>query len=289
MDDPLGKQGGTAKVNPFVLVYGTRGFFIGVCMAYQNDTNDFYDAIADDYPLFYRDWQTQLEREGLGLRSIFRNRGILRVLDASCGVGTQAVPLAQLGFEMVAADPSPGMLRMARETAQAYNVADKIEFVQADFLHLQEAVKGPFDAIVSKGNALPHLLTDEEIETAILTFYELLRPGGTLVIGMRDFAPFMEDRPRFLPGFIHDEDNSGEFITFDIWDWNDGPPVIATQNLFIVKGAGADYQTIKRAVTFRPLSTDEVKVVLLEVGFEDVTDQPDRSERVLVARRPLGK
>jgi glycine/sarcosine N-methyltransferase len=258
-------------------------------MAYQNDTNDFYDAIANDYPLFYRDWQTQLEREGLGLRTIFRNRGILRVLDASCGVGTQTVPLAQLGFEMVAADPSPGMLRMARQTAQAYNVADKIEFVQADFLHLHEAVQGPFDAIVSKGNALPHLLTDEDIETAILTFYELLRPGGTLVIGMRDFAPFMEDRPRFLPGFIHDEDDGSEFITFDIWDWRDGPPLVATQNLFIIKGTGSHYDTIKREVTFRPLSTDEVKVVLLEVGFEDVTDQPDRSERVLVARRPLGK
>src|SRR5262245_27590680 len=174
-----------------------KGFFIGVRMASQNYTNEFYDAIADDYPLFYRDWQTQLEREGLGLRSIFRNRGIERVLDASCGVGTQAVPLAQLGFEMVAADPSAGMLRKARETADASNVADKIEFVQADFMRLHEAVKGPFDAVVSKGNALPHLLTDEEIETAILTFYELLRPGGTLVIGMRDFGPFMEDRPRF--------------------------------------------------------------------------------------------
>jgi glycine/sarcosine N-methyltransferase len=255
----------------------------------QNNTNQFYDAIADDYPLFYRDWQTQLEREGLGLRSIFRNRGIERVLDASCGVGTQAVPLAQLGFEMVAADPSAGMLRKARETALAYKVADKIQFVQADFLRLHESVQGPFDAVISKGNALPHLLTDEEIETAILTFYDLLRPGGTLVIGMRDFGPFMEDRPRFLPGFTHDSDDGSEFITFDIWDWDEGPPVIATQNLFIIKGQGADYNAIKRQVVFRPLSTDEVKVVLLEVGFEDVTDQPDRWERVLVARRPLGR
>jgi hypothetical protein len=45
---------------------------------------------------------------------------------------------------------------------------------------------------------------------------------------------------------------------------------------------------MKRQVVFRPLSTDEVKVVLLEVGFEEITDQPDRSERVLVARKPLG-
>jgi hypothetical protein len=40
---------------------------------------------------------------------------------------------------------------------------------------------------------------------------------------------------------------------------------------------------------YRPLSTDEVKVVLMELGFEDIIDQPDRAERVLVARRPLGK
>lgn len=253
-----------------------------------NNTNDFYDAIAEYYPLFYRDWETQLQREGLGLRSIFRNRGVQRVLDASCGVGTQAVPLAELGFEVVAADPSPGMLTKAKDTAARFGVADKIQFVAADFMQLHEAVIGPFDAVVSKGNALPHLLTDEEIETAVLTFYELLRPGGTLVIGMRDFAPFMEDRPRFLPGFIHDDEGGREFITFDLWEWDDGPPVIARQNLFIVQGKGAQYETIKRQVAFRPLSTDEVKVVLLEVGFEDVTDQPDRWERVLVARKPLG-
>jgi glycine/sarcosine N-methyltransferase len=255
---------------------------------YQNDTNDFYDAIADYYPLFYRDWQTQLEREGLGLRMIFRNRGVQRILDASCGVGTQAVPLAQLGFEMVAADPSLGMLNKAAETAATYHVSDKIQFVHADFLTLPDAVEGPFDAVVSKGNALPHLLTDEEIETAVLIFYELLRPGGTLVIGMRDFGLFMEDRPRFLPGFVHENEGGEEFITFDIWEWEEGPPVIAKQNLFIVKGKGAHYDTIKRQVAFRPLSTDEVKVVLLEVGFEEVTDQPDRWERVLVARKPLG-
>jgi hypothetical protein len=64
--------------------------------------------------------------------------------------------------------------------------------------------------------------------------------------------------------------------------------VIATQNLFIVQGAGSAYITTRRQVIFRPLSTDEVKVVLLEVGFEDITDQPDRTERVLVARKPLG-
>lgn len=257
-------------------------------MTVSNDTTAFYDSVAEHYPLFYRDWEAQLDREGLSLRAIFRNRGIVRVLDAACGAGTQAVALARLGFDVTAADPSAGMLRKASEIAAQYKVLDKIDFQRVDFVNLTDAVTGPFDAIVCKGNSLPHLLLDDEIETALLIFYELLRPGGLLVIGMRDFAPFMEDRPQFIPGFAHEEDDGSEFITFDLWEWHDGPPVIATQNLFIVEGnEKAGYKTVKRRVRYRPLSTDEVKVVLLEAGFDEISDQPDRAERVLVAHKPL--
>lgn len=257
-------------------------------MSISNDTNEFYDAVAEHYPLFYRDWQAQLDREGLSLRAIFRGKGIERILDAACGAGTQAIPLAKLGFQVTACDPSAGMLKKAQEIASDYGVADKIEFHRTDFLHLTDVTTGKYDAIVCKGNALPHLLLDEEIETTLLIFYELLRPGGVLVIGMRDFGPFMEDRPQFIPGFAHEEDDGSEFITFDIWEWYDGPPILATQNLFIIEGRDhTTYTTVKRRVRYRPLSTDEVKVVLLEQGFEEVTDQPDRSERVLVARKPL--
>lgn len=258
-------------------------------MAISNDTTAFYDAVAEHYPLFYRDWETQLDREGLSLRAMFRNKGIVRVLDAACGAGTQAIALAKLGFEVTACDPSAGMLKKAQEIAADYGVLEKIDFQRSDFLNLNDVVKGPFDAIVCKGNSLPHLLLDEEIETTLLIFYELLRPGGILVIGMRDFGPFMEDRPQFIPGFVHEHDDGSEFITFDLWEWHDGPPVIATQNLFIVQGnSKAGYSTVKQQVRYRPLSTDEVKVVLLECGFEEISDQPDQRERVLVARKPIG-
>jgi SAM-dependent methyltransferase len=253
-----------------------------------NNTNDFYDAIAEYYPYFYRDWETQMEREGLGLRTIFRNRGVERVLDASCGAGAQAIPLAGLKYEVVAVDPSAGMLRKAQEIAQQYHVLDRIVFERGDFLSLPQVVHGQFDAVITRGNALPHLLLDEEIVAALRNFFNLLRPGGTLVIGMRDFAPFMHDRPRFIPGFAHALEDGQEFVSFDIWEWHDGPPIIATQNLYIITGHASQLHTIKRQVMYRPLSTDEVKVVLLEIGFEDVTDQPNRTERVLVARKPLG-
>lgn len=255
-------------------------------MPARNNTNSFYDQIARYYPLLFRDWEVQMEREGLGLRSIFRNQGVARILDASCGAGAQAIPLAQLGYEVTAADPSPGMLKKAAEFARQYNVENRIHFAKTDFIDLPQHVEGPFDAIITKGNALPHVTEDAEIEAAIRNFYRLLRPGGFVIIGMRDFAPFMEDRPRFLPGLAHRLEDGSDFITFDLWEWREGPPVLARQNLFIVQGKGRVYQTERRRVIFRPLSTDEVKVVLLEVGFVAVEDQFDRSERMLVARKP---
>lgn len=257
-------------------------------MTHSNDTNLFYDVIAEYYTYFYRDWETQLEREGLSLRAIFRNQGIKRVLDASCGIGIRAVPLARMGFDVTAVDPSPGMLRKAHTIADQFNVADQIQFERADFLTLPEYVSGTFDAVVTKGNALPHLLLDTEIEQTLKIFYDLLRPGGILVIGMRDFGPFMESRPRFIPGFIHPVEEKGEIITFDVWEWEEGPPVIAKQNLYVVHSEdGKRYSTIKRWVNYRPLSTDEVKVVLLEVGFKDYEDKADRTDRIIITRKPL--
>src|SRR5690606_12687417 len=115
------------------------------------------------------------------------------------------------------------LLKIAQKTATGHQV--DVDWRCGDFLSLMNVVEGPFDAVVCKGNSLPHLLTDEEIELTMNTFYQLLRPGGVLVIGLRDFDMMLSHKPRFLPGFDHKDENDTEFITFDIWEWEDGPPV----------------------------------------------------------------
>jgi len=250
-----------------------------------NDTSAFYDSFSEDYRLWYRDWDSELEREGLNLRRFLREHDVKTVLDASCGPGTQAIALARLGYTVTAADPSAGLLDRARQNAADYGVADCVTFVQSDFQNLHTHVQGPFDAVLSKGNSLPHLLRDEQIEEAMLTFYELLRPGGLLLIGMRDFEPLLDDRPRLLPGQVHDGPDE-QVITFDVWDWDDGPPVTVTYNRFIVRGEGTAYQVSKHPVKFRALTAEEVEVVLSEVGFERFSAQRDRWELIMTAIKP---
>lgn len=247
-----------------------------------NDTSVFYDSVAGDYHLWYRDWDAELEREGLNLRRFFRDQGVQTVLDASCGPGTQAIALARLGYTVTAADPSAGLLARARQNAADYGVLDKISFVQSDFINLHRHVQGSFDAIITKGNSIPHLLRDDQIEETILIFHELLRPGGVLLVGMRDFEPLLEDRPRFWPGRVHDEPGE-QIITFDIWDWNDGPPITVTYNRFIVRGDGKTYTATKHPVVFRALTAEEVEVVMLEAGFTNIQVQHDRWELLVTA------
>ncbi len=252
----------------------------------RNDTNTYYDALADHYHLFYRDWHATLQREGNTLRRAFRDRNVKTVLDASCGPGTQAIALARLGYEVTGADPSFHMLLKAREYALQYEVADDITFVRAGFLELPYALVGPYDAVITKGNSLPHLLTDGEITQALHNFYRLLRPGGTLIIGIRDFDFLLEDRAQFIPRYAHTDDPSEDHILFDVWDWDDGPPVTVVFNTFIVTGKGDDYHVTKYPVTYRALRRKELESMLTEVGFVDLKGETQLWELVITTTKP---
>ncbi|MCD4684777.1 MAG: hypothetical protein K8S97_02430 [Anaerolineae bacterium] len=106
-----------------------------------------------------------------------------------------------------------------------------------------------------------------------------------MLIGMRDFEPLLEDRPRFWPGRVHDEPEE-QIITFDVWDWDDGPPLTVTLNSFIVRGQGEAYRVTKRPVVFRALTAEEVEIVLSELGFENFQAQRDRWELLMTATKP---
>jgi glycine/sarcosine N-methyltransferase len=251
-----------------------------------NDTSDFYTAVADHYHLFYRDWEAAIDREGATLRRTLEARGAKTVLDASCGPGTQAIGLARRGFSVIATDVNKTMIAKAHANAELYKVANKIRFGHFGFLELDHAFKPgtKFDAVITKGNALPHLLTDAEIKAALRNFHILLKPGGPLIIGIRDFDFLLEDRPRFIPGQFHDNPDK-QHILFDIWDWEDGPPPTVTFNKFVVSGQDSDYTVQKNSVRYRALRRAELESMLADCGFADVQVEQQQWELVFTATR----
>ncbi|XP_068381448.1 trimethylguanosine synthase isoform X4 [Eschrichtius robustus] len=63
------------------------------------------------------------------------------VVDAFCGVGGNTIQFALTGKRVIAIDIDPVKIDLARNNAEIYGVADKIEFICGDFLQLASRLK----------------------------------------------------------------------------------------------------------------------------------------------------
>lgn len=82
--------------------------------------------------------------------------GPLRVLDAGCGQGTQAVALARLGHEVVGIDLSDTLLETARSAAadESHEVQQRLKFEVGDLLALAEEHAESYDLVCCHGVAM---------------------------------------------------------------------------------------------------------------------------------------
>src|SRR5215831_20430425 len=82
------------------------------------DTAKSYDALARHYHLIFENWEASLERQAAVLSSILELKcglpGTARVLDCACGIGTQSLGLAKLGFRVHSCDVSARAVERAR-------------------------------------------------------------------------------------------------------------------------------------------------------------------------------
>ncbi|MCH7795829.1 MAG: class I SAM-dependent methyltransferase, partial [Proteobacteria bacterium] len=76
----------------------------------MSEITDFYDELSEQYHLLFADWDEAVERQGEVVDRVIRDLagpGAKRVLDAACGIGTQAIGLARLGHQVTGTDLSP--------------------------------------------------------------------------------------------------------------------------------------------------------------------------------------
>jgi SAM-dependent methyltransferase len=99
------------------------------------------------------------------------------ILDAGCGNGRHALPLARVGYRVVAFDRSARLLAAGQRSA---GPARWPRFVRGSYASLPFGT-GRFDAILSLGTALGYL-GDYGDQRALCEFRRVLIPGGRLVI-----------------------------------------------------------------------------------------------------------
>ena len=78
---------------------------------------EFYDGLASEYHVLFEDWWRAAMWHGKIIASLLAARGVpehSRVLDCTCGIGTQALPLAVLGYNVTGTDLSHRSVERAR-------------------------------------------------------------------------------------------------------------------------------------------------------------------------------
>ena len=226
----------------------------------------FYDNLASQYDKLFLDWQATTKEQALILDELFKHNGYAnqcKILDCACGIGTQAIGLASMGYNVTASDISDGELEEARMRAMKNEV--NICFKNADFRVLSKTFSQEFDIIIAMDNALPHMLTKSDLEIAVRSITSRLATGGMFVASIRDYDALLDDKPPYSAPYIH-KTEKGQRVSFQTWSW-DGDCYKLIQ--YIIE----DEETLKTnkfECEYRAVRREELTNILLSNGCSSV-------------------
>lgn len=115
------------------------------------------------------------------------SHSITRVLDAGCGYGRIAIPLAEANYDVTGIDISPVMLATARQRSQQAGAS--VRWVQGDLCQLPFA-DDEFDCVLCMWLTFNELLYEQDQRSALSEMIRVVRRGGWCFI---DGPPYMED------------------------------------------------------------------------------------------------
>jgi SAM-dependent methyltransferase len=231
-------------------------------------TKDFYDKMAPFYHLIYPDWERSIERQAAQLDQVIQeNWGneVQTILDVSCGIGTQALGLAQLKYQVTGSDLSEAAVERAKQEAQKRGA--EIPFSVADMRQAYTHHQEQFEVVISCDNAVPHLLTDDDILQAFQQFFKCTQTGGGVIITVRDYQK-EERRTQIKPEGVHRLEDGQRYILFQVWEF-DGD--IYEMSMYVVKDDGsAGCRTQVMRAKYYAVGTTRLLELLGEAGFEEV-------------------
>lgn len=232
----------------------------------MNITQKFYDSLASHYDKLFLDWQSATHEQAVILNKIFADNGFdstASVLDCACGIGTQAIGLARIGYNVTASDISDGEIAEAKTRAENADV--KIQFANADFCDLSKTFTEKFDIVIAMDNALPHMLTSTDLERAIKSITNQIKENGIFVGSIRDYDALLKDKPPYSPPYIHKTDR-GQRVSFQTWEWNDDRYKLIQ---YIIDDSDG-LKTSKFECEYRATRRDELTKLFLSVGCRKV-------------------
>ena len=240
-----------------------------------------YDAFMDNVP--YEEWSARL----IGmLKEHGINDGLL--LDLGCGTGTVTEALAAAGYDMIGADLSGEMLRIAIE---------KKERSGLDILYLQQDMRsfelyGTVRAVVSICDSINYITENRELLEVFRLVNNYLDPGGLFlfdlntvykyenILGDQTFAENREECSLIWENTYWEEERINEY---------DLTLFLRQENGFYRRFHETHYQ---KAYSLEEICSllEEAGLILERVIDADTMEKPGKeTERLLFLAREHGK
>jgi SAM-dependent methyltransferase len=235
----------------------------------------FYDQLSPYYRYIFQDWDSSVNRQATILDEVIHEyfgEKIHAILDSACGIGTQAIGLAQKGYVLTASDISAREIERARLEASKRKL--DIAFRIADMRELGKIFPEKFDLVIACDNAVPHLLTDGEIILAFKQFHQVTTESGGCIISVRDYDAMERTGRKLYPRRVHDIPG-GKIILFDCWEF-DGDFHNITMYLIEDTGQALAQTHVIRGGRYYCVSISKLESLMKEAGFATVVMLKDR-------------
>jgi SAM-dependent methyltransferase len=247
----------------------------------------FYDQLAPFYHLIHTDWEQSIQRHAAQLHQLIQIHWRTKtqtILDVACGIGTQALGLAQLGYQVTGSDLSDGEIARAHQeaTKRGVHLSLSVADMQQAFDHHQQE----FDLVIACDNAIPHLLSDAAIQATFAQLYHCVRPGGGLLISVRDYDNESRESPQVRPYGLRIENGKRYFI-FQVWEFEG--EIYEVSIYFIEDDRQANCQTHVMRGHYYAIGTTTLCQLITEAGFEQVQRLDEGYfQPVLIGHKPQG-
>ncbi len=247
---------------------------------------EFYDQLSDLYDLVYVDWNGSVEKQARDLDAVIVRQWptAKRILDVSCGIGTQTLGLSKLGYDVAGSDLSPGEIRKAQLEAEKRGLS--IQYSTCDMRKAHTVHAAEFDVVISCDNSIAHLLSDAELSAAFESMNRCVKPGGGCMVSLRNYDSEPRGQNIYKPYGIRVK-NGRRYVLYQIWDFEGD---LYDLSFFFIEEQlqTRNVQTHVFRTRCNAISADHAAELIQDAGFVDVQVKKDVYFQPIIVGTKLG-
>ncbi len=243
----------------------------------RNDPVETYDKIAEIYNQLVGIDIKQTNEEIEALLILLKENKIdikqAIIADIGGGTGRLAFPLSNLCKKVILVDPSKEMIKVAKRHYASGKYGD-IEYRQEGFLNLS-ILPNSVDIVIAFFGVFQYLLKLEEHLAALKNVYNILKPGGLIVIDVMNYFSIIKkySTPKTIVwknnSHIYKRDIKHKVHAIEsIWEHK--------TTLSIEDCKNNKFRRIKSTHNMKMFSPTELHLLFQQTGFVKINHYPGR-------------